>query len=447
MKTFKILLFISILVLGVVEVAFGDGVAFSGRDYSSMRPIEQGEQRAVIIHRNGIEKMLIAVSLELEDEDKGFWIFPVPGKPETVKLDVLDSFPVFEGAETWGEAQDLFGGVVKLALATQVYPLPFVTVHDLESAYSGHRSAALGLKFKVSTYYEVEKWGIHTEAVSAGSIEDLKGYLEEKGVGIKTEELKAFEDYLSDKYVLVLAWISSRKELRKEFKEYGKDATLSKKRWPSLYVEFATEKAFYPMRPTRSYGKKFIAINLAVLGYVRIDGAYPHIYTAYHRQNKSTENVPSKIAQELSSKDVRYTRIIFYNTAENLSNDLWFIPGAPTSIKNADLIVSVLGNPFGFCVALICLVSFSSWMTAGLTGLVLFQRWKGYARFGLWNILTLVGLCIASYKVKGMVGERFSQVDRFPGRWTFNVLFSIFYLMIAGYCSFILMSILGNFIR
>lgn len=343
--------------------------------------------------------------------------------------------------------QDLFGGVVKLAFATQIYPLPFVTVHDLESAYRGHSGAALGLRFKVSTYYEVEKWGIHTEAVSAGSIEDLRGYLKEKGVGIKTEELKAFEDYLSDKYVLILAWISSRKELREEFKEYGKGAMLSKKRWPSLYVEFATEKAFYPIRPTRSYGKKSIAINLAVLDYVRLDGTYPHIYTAYHRQNKTAENVPSKIAQELSSKDVRYTRIIFYEAAENLSDDLWFIPGAPTSIKNADLIVSVLGNPFGFCVALICFVSFFSWITAGLTGLVLFQRWKGYARFGLWNILTLVGLCIASYKVKGMVGERFCQTDRFPGRWTFNVLFSIFYLLITGYCSFILMSILDHFIR
>lgn len=105
MKNIRTLLLIVVLVLGIVEAIFGDGIAFTGKDYSSMQPVREGEQRAVIAHRNGIEKMLIAVSLELEDEDKGLWIFPVPGNPKTVKLDVLDSFPVFEGAETWGECR------------------------------------------------------------------------------------------------------------------------------------------------------------------------------------------------------------------------------------------------------------------------------------------------------------------------------------------------------
>jgi hypothetical protein len=446
MKSFKTLLLVAILNLGVVATTFGDGVAFKGPDldYSSMRPIKQGEQRAVIVHRNGVEKMLIAVSLELEDEDKGLWIFPVPGNPNTIKLDVLDSFPVFEGIDTWDEAQDLFGDIVKLAFATQIYPTPFVLTSDLSMSKS--RSLGAHEEFKVYTHYEVEKWGVHAEAVSAGSIEDLGGYLKEKGVGIETAELRAFEDYLSDKYVLVLAWISSRKELLGEFKEYGKDATLSDKRWPSLYVEFATEKAFYPMRPTSSYGEEPINITLTILDYVQIDVDHPHIYTGYYRQSKAVKDVPSKMTQDLSSKNIRYTRISFHDRARNLSNDLWFIPGAPKYVKNADLIVSVLGNPFGFCVAFICIVSFLSWTTAGLTGLVLFQKWKGYARLGLWNILTLAGLCIASYKVKGIVGERFSQTDRFPGRWTFNVIFSIFYLFIAGYFLYVLMLVLDYLI-
>jgi hypothetical protein len=440
MKNFRTLLLVFVLVLGVVETAFGDGVAFSGLDYSSMRPVKQGEQRAVIIHRDGVEKMLIAISLELEDEDKGLWIFPVPGNPETIKLDVLDSFPVFKGVDTKDKAEDLFGDIVKLAFATQIYPTPFVIISDLSLS----RSLSLGKSggFKVSTYYEVEKWGIHTEAIRADSIEDLRGYLKEKGVGIETKELRAFEDYLSDKYVLILAWISSRKELLEEFKEYGKGEILSNKRWPSLYVEFATEKAFYPMRPTRSYGEEHIRIDLAVLDYVRLEKAPPYFLTEYYHQNKAVENVPSKMTQDFSSKGIRYTRVIFDGEAGELNDDLWFIPGAPNNVKNADLIVSIIGNPFGFCIAYICIVSFLSWMTAGLTGLVLFQKWKGYSRLGLWNIFTLIGLCAASYKLKGIVGERFSQTDRFPGRWTFNVLFSIFYLFITGYFTFNLMLVL-----
>jgi hypothetical protein len=442
MKGFKILFLVAILVLGIVTTTFGDGVAFRGPDldYSSMSPIKQGEQRAVIVHRNGVEKMLIAVSLELEDEDKGLWIFPVPSNPNTIKLDVLESFPVFEGVDTLGKVHNLFEDILKLAFLTQIYPTPFVIISN--STLSGGLSLGKRGGFKVSTYYEVEKWGVHTEAVRADSIEDLRGYLKEKGVGIETKELSAFEDYLSDKYVLILAWISSRKELLKEFKEYGKDITPGGKRWPSLYVEFTTEKAFYPMRPTSSYGEEYIKITLTILDYVQIDRYYPHIYTGYYRQSKAVKDIPSKMTKDLLSKNIRYTRISFADRARFLRDDLWFIPGAPNNVKNGDLIVSVLDNSFGFCIAYICIISFLSWITAGLTGLVLFQKWKGYARLGLWNIFTLIGLCAASYKVKGIVGERFSQTDRFPGRWTFNVLFSIFYLLITGYFSFNLILVL-----
>ena len=445
MKSVGTLLLAAILVLGIVEVTYGDGVAFGGRDYSSMRPIEQDEQRAVIIYRNGIEKMLIAVSLELEDEDKGLWVFPVPGNPNSVKLDVLDSFPAFEGFEIGDKAQSLFGNMSQFVLATQIYPLPFVV--KMKDGSIVRAGGKVGFDFNVFTHYEVEKWGVHTEAVSAGSIEDLKEYLKEKGVDIHKEELKAFKDYLSDDYVLVLGWISSRKELLEEFKEYGKGKTLSNKRWPSLYVEFATDNAFYPMRPTRSYGMQPISIELVILNYVSIGESYPHSYTEYRKQEKAVKNVPSKMKQDLLPEDIRYTRIIFRDRAKELKEDLWFVQGAPKQVRNADLIVSVLSNPFGFCVVLVCIVLFLSWVTAGLTGLVLFQRWKGYARLGLWNVLTLVGLCVASYKVKGMVGERFSQTDKFPGRWTFNVLFTIFYLLISSYLLFNLALILNYFIR
>ncbi|MBN1392911.1 MAG: hypothetical protein JW947_08930 [Sedimentisphaerales bacterium] len=441
MKNVGTLLFIAVLVSGTAATVFGDGVVFSGQDYSSMEPIEQDEQRAVIIHRNGVEKMLITVSLYLENEDRGFWIFPVPGNPETVKLDVLDSFPVFKGVEPLHEVDDIFGDIAKLTLATQIYPLPFI----MEESLAEKRPRGT-TDFEVPTYCEVEKWGIHTEAVSADSIEDLRDYLEKKGVGIKTEELKAFEDYLSDKYVLVLAWISSRKELLEKFEEYGKGAILSDERWPCLYVEFATEKAFYPVRPTRSYGEERISIELTILDYVQIDGTYPRIDTEYCRQSGAVENVPSKMVTDLSSKDIRYTRIDFYSEARNLNNDLWFIQGAPKKVKNAESFISVLSNPFVYFVVLICLVLFFSWLTAGLTGLVLFQRWQGYAQLGLWNILTLIGLCIASYKVKGTVGERFSQTDRFPGRWTFNILFSIFYLFIVCYFLFVFKLVLDYFL-
>ena len=79
--------------------AFADGKAFSGRDYYSLNPVAQNEQVAAISHRDGIEKMIIAVNFEAKDSDKALWIFPVPGTPDQTKVDVAGSFPGFSGIE------------------------------------------------------------------------------------------------------------------------------------------------------------------------------------------------------------------------------------------------------------------------------------------------------------------------------------------------------------
>ena len=56
----------------------------------------------------------------------------------------------------------------------------------------------------------VDRWGMRAEVVTAESPEGLAQYLREKGGTPDAAKLSAFEPYMSDQYVLVVAWIASR---------------------------------------------------------------------------------------------------------------------------------------------------------------------------------------------------------------------------------------------
>jgi hypothetical protein len=418
-------LLIAVIAFGQSDPCFGDGKAFSGYDFSSLYPILEDEQRAVILHRNGIEKMLIAVSLELEEEDDAVWIFPLPGEPNKVKLDIVDSFPRFWGVDPREEARSLFSSIRDVALFTQIYTVPIIGC-----LFSGLGGVA-GIDLP-TIHAEIDKWGIHAEAVTAESIEGLSNYLKNKKVGIETKELIAFEDYLSEKHVLVIVWISSRKKLLEEFPDYGERDKLHEGRWPCLYVEFVTDRAFYPLRPTSSYGGERIPIYLTVIDYVKLDTTVDFaekFSTEYYKQETLPEGTPTELAKDLRQSEIAYTSIRFEDRAEELTEDLWFAPAEPKGMKYAENLLSLFKNMYVSFIFMICFILVVSYISAGLAGLVLFRKWSGYARLGLWNVLTLFGLYLATCYVKGPAGERLRDSERNPSRPVFMVVFSFFFVV------------------
>jgi hypothetical protein len=415
---------IAIIVFGICEPCFSDGKAFSGRDFSSLHPVMQNEQRAVIFHRNGIEKMLIAVSLGLEVEDNAVWIFPLPGEPNKVRLDIVDSFPRFWGYDPRAEARRLLSSIQDVALFTQIYTVPIIGC-----LFSSHRVAGIDLP---TVHSEIEKWGIHADAITADSTEGLAIYLKNKEVGIDKKELIAFEDYLSKKYVLVIVWISSRKKLLEEFPDYGEGDRLHDGRWPCLYVEFATDRAFYPLRPTSSYGRERIPIYLTVIDYVKLDTTIDFagkFRTKYYRQESLPEGTPTDLAKDLQRKDIPYTSIRFDNWAEELTEDLLFIQVEPKGMKYAESLLSLFKNMYTLFIFTICFILSVSYISAGLAGVVLFRKWRGYAGLGFWNMLTLFGLYLATCHVKGPVGERLRDSEKWLGRGAFIFTFSVFFVV------------------
>jgi hypothetical protein len=427
MKTMaKIILFVAAVSMIAVLPCFADGRAFKGKDFGSMRSIAQNEQRAVISHKDGIEKMLIAISLEMENEDNAIWIFPVPGKPEKVKVDVLDSFPRFSGKDPLIEAYKVLTGIRMFSMMTQIYP--FFTCLPLSKARSGGKETS-----EISIHESIEKWGIRAETITAQSQEALSDYLTAKKVGLGKEELKPFERYLGGDYVLVVIWIDSRTQLLKQFPEYTSKGPSDLGRWPCLYVEFPTEKAFYPLLATSAYGETEIPINIVVLGYVAQDAnSKPAVNfrQRYYKQSQRLEKVPAQLADVMPRRDIRYTRLRFRGPAKDLTEDLWLKPTSPPGIWFAEIILPAADNPFVFFVPLLCYIGILSYLSAGIAGWILYRKWRGFGLLGLFNVFTIVAIYFAARWARNLLAGQIQNSGKDFSVGMFITVFSIIFVLL-----------------
>jgi hypothetical protein len=409
---------------------FGDGVAFKGRDFGSMRPIAQNEQRAVISHHLDTEKMLIAISLDLEDEDNAIWIFPVPGKPEKVKVDVLDSFPTFFGKDPRIEAYEVLAAIRNLSLLTQIYPaftclclMPSLS-RSMEAGIFEHGSIVHG---------SIEKWGIRAETITAQSSEALSDYLKEKKVGLGADELKPFERYLTGDYVLVVVWIDSRVQLLKQFSEYASGRPSSSGRWPCLYVEFPTKRAFYPLLPTSIYGDTEIRIDIVAIGYFAPDSDSKlsgKFRPKYYKQSKISEKMPAQLADEMPDENISYTRFRFRGPAKDLTDDLWLKPTSPPGFRFAEAILDVSDNPLVLFGPILCYIALVSYLSAGIAGLVLYRRWRGFDLLGLCNVFTIVAVYFTARWAKNLLAEQLRDSNKVFSIGKFLAVFSAVFVLL-----------------
>ncbi|MDO8625066.1 MAG: hypothetical protein Q7R47_03210, partial [Candidatus Diapherotrites archaeon] len=86
-----------LLILALASSAFADGMIVD----PGFNPVYQSNQQAFIVHQDGIEKMVVLVNLQnaLATGERAVWIFPVPAKPEDIKINNLKGFPVLAGKD------------------------------------------------------------------------------------------------------------------------------------------------------------------------------------------------------------------------------------------------------------------------------------------------------------------------------------------------------------
>jgi len=91
-------------------------------------------------------------------------------------------------------------------------------------------------------------------------------------------------------------------------------------------------------------------------------------------------------------EQIPYTVVQIGSAASHLTYDLTFSGFHSEEIDRALLINQISENLFALSFVWFILLSYVS---AGLSGLLVFGRWRGYANWGFWNLLTIVGLIVA----------------------------------------------------
>lgn len=380
-----------LFLLAAATVVFADGMTFSGNDLSYFIPITEENQHAIIAHKDGQEAMLLAVNIFLKDNEKAFWLFPVPAKPADIKTDVTDQFPTIRGWQPTFNARTVFD----LLLAAQVMSQPYVW--PLTCIMSSFGTAGTNLT-DLSVHSVTEKFGLKIETLTAISIDSLEQHLKESGIQIDPSHLTAFSEYLTDKYSLIFVRISSKEELIRQLSDYKDIHKEEEGRWPAVFVTFPSEQIFFPLKPTGSYRDE-IQIIVKVLDFVKNKGKLNDGWSYnYYRQTNTDEPLPDVLQPYITEKPLRYTNFRFYGNAADLKEDMWMVPFEPVGIKYAYMIdkFAKLGGGSVMILGSVLLFLFQSWLCAGSAGLLFYRKWNPYALFGLWNILTLLAVYVAS---------------------------------------------------
>ncbi|MFC1836028.1 hypothetical protein ACFL2Q_15130 [Thermodesulfobacteriota bacterium] len=124
------------LLLMIPALAAADGMALTYGDTSSAELLRVSEQRAVIAHKDGIQRMFIAINLKAppwsDDPSRAaVWIYPVPGTPDRADVNVTDNLPTVRGRDIRDNLELMLRRGQDLALGTQPHFNHFVFETDI----------------------------------------------------------------------------------------------------------------------------------------------------------------------------------------------------------------------------------------------------------------------------------------------------------------------------
>ncbi len=405
-----------------VQSAFGDGKAFRIGDVSGLAPLQQNEQLAAINLHNGTQRMLIAINVDLADDESGLWIFPVPGDPNAVHVDLVDRFPSFRGLDPRELANAGLDALIRTVRITQIYPA-LAYLPSLGGRYLGAGAP----------HMQIEKWGLRAAVVEAATADELLDFLQQGQPGAKLEDLAGFEPYFDGGHAFVVTWLASKTDFLAEFPDYEKRREFEhvQGRWPTLLVQFPTAEAFYPMRPTASYGDAEFSVRIYVMGYSELvtSPAMERIVDVkYFEQGRLDDDLPVEFLEGTPREAIPYTLVRMDTLARNFVDDLCFRPSLPEWLQYAQFVRSVTKPPMA-ALSWLVVTLVLSFISAGLAGVLVFRRWSQPALLGLFNCLTFLALLLVLLRTD--VSSRWHPANggsKGHRRGMFAVAFTVFFI-------------------
>jgi hypothetical protein len=301
------------------------------------------------------------------------------------------------GHDVKKKLQQTISESLTLMALTQIFPfLPLSIFVSMGGSRSGDYE-------DVSVYEHIEKMGLTTELIAAKDGNALNDYLIGKGLDLPPTMNSVLSEYAGKDYSFIASWISDIKQFKEEqlnmADNFGGSGSVN---LLGISVIFPTDKIFFPLRTTSVYESQTVPMLVYVMRHVT-----PELYqtiegsTAVSYFVAEDYNVPSELTvffnQKTNISDLKYTKIKINSPSKYLMDDLWMKDVAPTNIA----LMFWLNKYFlAFGILLFALISCLASLIAGL---MVFDEnkisKKKFALFGLWNFLTIIGICIAAKRI------------------------------------------------
>ncbi|PKK89143.1 MAG: hypothetical protein CVV64_15665 [Candidatus Wallbacteria bacterium HGW-Wallbacteria-1] len=362
-----IFILVSLLCTGniFIDAAFADGCVLQLKDGWNMAA--EKRQKCAISLSDGRQRMILQVDYKSSaDAGKKLWVFPVPGKAPMITLNLVKGFPVFYGDNLLEMADG--ASLVPVVISGFVSAGPIYFYHYLLYFSRYFRTISGGVKgggFKV--HERVEKYGFISELISLKSQDGLKNYLEHKAIVLPEKIADLMNSYIGSDFCFVFTWINpavirkpyqmSNYERFADFSPPTEEAVISSfetllpisdgkmvDHEISIFLEFPSDKVFFPLKLTSVYGEDIIPIEIDYVGYLKAElpswisgfasvdhffnSGRPNFYMGttinfFRGQDSDNANIKSKfLAGKSFSESRRYTRILIKAPSSKYADDL-----------------------------------------------------------------------------------------------------------------------------
>jgi hypothetical protein len=448
----------------IAAPALADGVSWKTTTNPEVwSHVQERSQFSIINFKDGYEKIIISIQVaesELQSGTRMFWLFPIPSAPQAARIDLISDVPRLEGVaygnKVWGMvASDpmWYYCVLGSQIWAGVPAMLYFMVIPISGGLGGNDQL-------VDIYESTDKYGLHSEIISADNASDLQTYLASQGLIIPSGDQAIITDYIGSGF----SFVSTRIDDLSDFRE---NATIQHDDAGEYYMmgveaDFPTDEIFFPLKLTSAYGDSDIPITVQVLGFVdisvmpatgsslRITADYDEIddwytlrgesyYYGYHRSNESVNQTLAFFQEQIGAdwqshpttnyglwRD-KFTVIQIDGKANTLISDLWMKDSPPSSVSTMEFFIS---NPWVIVLAIFLTISTIAGLIAGLFLDGSSKHIPQYLLIGLTNFLTIfVPTFLFSKYYVGWNKERYGEKPEKNALSIIRVNFFVAYTM------------------
>ena len=306
----------------------GDGCVMVA--YEDLSYILEEDQTAFIAYEDGVQMMSISINFQAESGRKAAWILPIPSDPDDIQFAIETASPSLEGEDIQERADEEFERIRKeemILYLSSAVPMGrvvygWILLTSLGDDFRGEGYAGQGDDLGVLVHMTTNLMGISSELISASSGESVYEYMRSKGLDVEDGMIGPLDHYVSNDFSFILTWLEDLEDERVQ---------------PGIYVQFPTDRIFYPMLLTSLYGDENVPVNIVIVG-----AAIPDLNQEIKNDATVRYYQGRLIPPGLSNID--YQSLPGYSP--DMSNEEWEELVAPfTSIYRSNFMENLTGDP------------------------------------------------------------------------------------------------------